>query len=99
MFEHMEKGLYFDIIFLDIEFKSLNGLQVGRKIRNQLHNELVQIVYISAIANYAMDLFQIRPMNFLIKPLKREEILETLKKLMELTNRLDYTFKFKSGIF
>ncbi|HBC97156.1 MAG TPA: DNA-binding response regulator, partial [Clostridium sp.] len=67
-------GIHYDIIFLDIELCEINGVEVGKKIREELNDELTQIVYISAKESYAMDLFDIRPLNFLVKPLKREKI-------------------------
>lgn len=39
-----------------------------------LRNEITQIVYVSALEEYAIQLFQNRPMDFLIKPIKQEDI-------------------------
>lgn len=88
-------GNRFDIIFLDIELCEINGVEVGRKIRNELNDETTQIIYISAKDSYAMELFDIRPLNFLVKPLKKEKIesvLKTAKKIM-LSNNQYYEYK------
>ena len=64
-----------DILFLDIELEEkINGIFVGKKIRMDLRNEITQIVYVSALEEYAIQLFQNRPMDFLIKPIKQEDI-------------------------
>ena len=59
----------FDIIFLDIELGDINGVEVGKFIREKQNDQVVQIVYISAQTKYCMELFDIRPMNFLEKPI------------------------------
>lgn len=90
-------GNRFDIIFLDIELCEINGVEVGKKIRNELNDELTQIIYISAKESYAMELFDIRPLNFLVKPLNREKIesvIETAKKILYSSNQY---YEYKIG--
>ncbi|WP_097026713.1 LytR/AlgR family response regulator transcription factor [Clostridium peptidivorans] len=95
--EYMLNQSNFDLIFLDIELKLLNGVEVGRKIREEMKNDIVQIVYISGKQGYAMDLFEIRPMNFLVKPLSKEKITQVVKKFIELSQRGNQFFEFNSG--
>jgi len=47
--KEMETGKHYDLIFLDIEFAQteINGVDVGRLIRDVHHNYLASIVYIS----------------------------------------------------
>ena len=97
LYRYLEDGTYFDLIFLDIELRELNGINVGSKIRNDLKNESIQIVYISGKDNYALDLFEVRPMHFLVKPVGAEMILSVLEKGMELSNKLGQTFQYKQG--
>ena len=66
----------FDLIFLDIELKKKSGLDVSNYIRNELGDESVQIAYISAKTGYAMDLFEFRPINFLVKPLEYSKVVK-----------------------
>ena len=77
MLECVEKNTY-DIVFLDIELGSIRGFDIGHKIRNEMGNEKSQVVYISAKTNYAMELFETRPLNFLVKPLKEKAVFEVL---------------------
>lgn len=70
-----ESGNDFDIIFLDIEFDSMmNGIQFGDYLRNKLLNAEVAIIFISSIEEYAKQLFQIHPFDFIIKPITFEKI-------------------------
>lgn len=92
------EGETFDLIFLDIELQIMNGVEVGKYIRDELGNEDLQIVYISAKQQYAMELFAIRPMNFLVKPISRESIINTLEKAMKLDGICKHYFELKRGI-
>lgn len=91
------KGNSYDMIFLDIELYEINGVEVGRKIRNELNDEHTQIVYVSSKESYAMELFDVRPLNFIIKPIikeKLESILLTGIKLLDKENRF---FEYKNN--
>lgn len=93
----IEKEYRFDIIFLDIEMEGINGVEVGRFIREEQKDQLVQIVYISAKTNYCMELFDIRPMNFLEKPIVKEKIYKLLKLVIELYPGRKLIFRYKQG--
>lgn len=87
----------YDIIFLDIELKAINGVEVGRKIRDEMHNESTQFVYISGKESYAMELFDTRPLNFLIKPLQEIKIAQVIKKALQLATTENEFFEYKIG--
>lgn len=97
LYQFLSDGANFDVIFLDIELQILSGVEIGKKIRDELHNEITQIIYISAKDSYAMDLFNIRPLNFLIKPLQKEKIAQVVRKAIELLDRGDHFFEYKLG--
>jgi len=90
-------GDYFDLIFQDIELQKLNGVEVGKIIRDDMSNETTQIVYISAKDSYAMELFQVRPLNFLIKPIQQEKIEEVIIKTIKLIDLNNRFFEYKNG--
>lgn len=86
---------HFDLVFLDIELPKISGIEVGRYIRDNLKDEIVQIAYISAKDEYAMDLFEFRPINFLVKPLEREKVERVIKKYKLVTEQNHYMFEYK----
>lgn len=88
---------YFDIIFLDIELDNMNGIEVGRKIREELSNETTQIIYISGKESYAMQLFKVRPLDFITKPFNYEKITEVLKTALKLIRKSNNVFVFQIG--
>lgn len=51
----------------------MNGVKIGKKIRDGMQNETIQLVYISAAEGYAMELFEVRPFDLLIKPISKEK--------------------------
>lgn len=94
--DHFEKGK-FDLVFLDIEFNGMNGVAVGRFIRETVGDELVQIAYISGNTGYAMELFEYRPINFLVKPIVKGEIRKIIDKYLVLNDKKIEKFQYKVG--
>ncbi len=92
--EEIEKSQY-DLIFLDIELPKMNGVDVAKYVRDTLKNERVQIAYISGIKDYALDLFDSRPINFLVKPLSREQIKKVIDKYIKITKVDDSLFTYQ----
>ena len=95
----MEAGSHYDLIFLDIEFahSEINGVEVGRLIRDVHQNYFASIVFISWEQKYALQLFDIQPLNFLVKPLKNEKIEEVVKKYLKIAGFLSGAFTYKIG--
>lgn len=87
----------YDILFLDIEMDILNGIDIGKKIRNEIKNEEMKIVYVSAHKDYAMELFEIRPFNFLIKPIDEGCLIKTLDKIIDNLKLKVKNFIYKIG--
>lgn len=74
-------GNTYDIIFLDIDFEGLSGIEVGQEIRKYIRRDQLNIVFISGKQGYAMALFEIEPLNFHVKPLQKEKILSDVGKV------------------
>lgn len=87
----------FDLLFLDIEMEDMNGVQIGRYIRETLGNESIQIAYISAKQEYAMDLFDFRPINFLIKPIDNMALEKVIDKFILLNQHNMSVLNYKKG--
>ena len=95
----MEAGVHYDLIFLDIEFakEKINGVEVGRLIRDVWHNYVVSIVFISWKMEYSMQLFDIRPLNFLIKPLQYEKIEQAVNTYLKIAGFMSGEFTYTIG--
>lgn len=97
LFKAIEDKDDYELVFLDIQLLQLDGVEVGKRIREQLGNEKISIVYISSKETYAMSLFQIRPLDFLIKPITQKSVNETVGKYIRLNNLRKKDFFFHIG--
>lgn len=89
-----------DLLFLDIELVTTSGIEVGRYIRNTLENHDLAIAYISSKSSYAMELFKIRPIDFLIKPIRYEDVAEIMEEALKLHRRRKQIFEYHAkGIY
>lgn len=95
--QYLEEGNLLDILFLDIELYQVNGMEVGDYIRNQLGDRQMQIIYISYKASYAQRLFATQPMEFLVKPLTEEKIVEVMDLAIKILSQSVSRFQFQVG--
>lgn len=95
----MERRAHYNLIFLDISLaqNAINGVEAGKLIREAYGNNTVSIVYISWEMKYAMQLFDVRPFDFLIKPLTFNEIEKVIMTYIKVTERITGGFTYKAG--
>jgi DNA-binding LytR/AlgR family response regulator len=65
-----------DIVFLDIQIPDPNGLQVARIIGDRCH-----IVFVTAYDAHALEAFERGAVDYLLKPVARERLAETVGRL------------------
>ena len=87
----------FDLVFLDIEYKGRNGLEVAKYIRETIDDEAVQIAFISGVSGYAMELFDYRPINFLTKPISEADVKRVIDKFVRLYSQKIEYFSYRKG--
>lgn len=58
-----------DLIFLDIQMPGMNGLDLARRLPPE-----VQVIFVSAHADYAIDGFELAATDFLLKPINPERL-------------------------
>lgn len=84
-----------DLIILDIELVQMNGVELGRRIRTELNDHDIKIIYISAMDTYDRQLFDMQPLNFLPKPIDKEKLYESIDLAVQLSNDKNHIFSFK----
>ena len=94
---HLCSGVYYDVVFLDIELDGISGLDISYILRKTLGNEATQIVYISGKTEYAIDVFDYDPIHFLPKPLSEELIDKAYQKILRKLNVKEEAFAYKIG--
>ena len=92
----MEKTNY-DLIFLDIELAKMNGVEVGKYIRERKNDNITQIAYISSKQEYAMELFKVRPLDFLVKPISINMIERVIDVYTKINGIKEDIFTYKKG--
>ena len=99
LYRKMESGAHYDMIFLDIALAddTIDGVEIGKLIRDTLGNSSVAIVYMSWETKYALQLFEINPQNFLIKPLDKEKIGKEVRKHLKIAKLWGDDFIYKVG--
>ncbi len=93
----LQNGTRLDLIFLDIELVQKNGISVGKFIRSEMDDIQTHIVYISSKQNYAMQLFKVQPLDFLVKPVSEEQIKEVLIRSIRQKQSLKSCFEYQKG--
>lgn len=94
LWQEMNSGRTFDIVYMDIEMNRLNGVDAGRLIRS--HNLPTILIYISAYDTYYQQLFEVESFRFIHKPISRPLFEKYFKEAYE---KLHTTFQFYSFRF
>ncbi len=71
----------FDIIFLDIEMKHSNGMEIAEKIREKDKN--VIIIFKTNMAQYAIKGYSVDALSFLLKPVPYFAFYQEFKRSIE----------------
>lgn len=66
-YDFLAKKETYDVIFLDIQMEGMNGMQVAREIRK--YDENVLILFVTNMAQYAVESYDVRAYDFILKPL------------------------------
>lgn len=86
------------IYILDIVMPMVNGIQAARELRwNQPD---AQIVFVTSEKSFALESFDVNPINYILKSVKREKLFETLDMAMrriDLEEDHSVTIKVKGG--
>lgn len=66
----------FHLYILDIVMPLVNGIEIGKEIR-RLDRE-AKIIYVTTEPQFALQAYAASPMNYLIKPIDKQQLLDTL---------------------
>lgn len=67
-----EEAPAFDVLFVDIQMKEMNGMEMARRVRSE--DREIAIVFTTGIADYLMEGYEVEALHYLIKPISREKI-------------------------
>ncbi|MEC0334163.1 LytTR family DNA-binding domain-containing protein [Paenibacillus macerans] len=81
--------IVYDIIFLDIETNEVgyNGISAAHYIREKYNDQIVKIIIVSSYEFYHKELYDLRPVGFIGKPIQSDEVLTLFKKCINQMTR------------
>ena len=71
----------YDVIFLDIEMPSMDGITLAKKLRQRSEN--VFIVFLTSHVEYALEGYEVNALRYLTKPIREDKLREVLKYVMD----------------
>ena len=74
----------YDLVFLDYDLPDINGMDIARNIRE--NDGRIMIVFLTAYAEHVYDSFEVDAFRYLLKPVSKEKIYETLNKFLNIYN-------------
>jgi DNA-binding LytR/AlgR family response regulator len=78
---HALAGAPYDAVFLDVRMPGLNGVELARVLRR--FAEPPALIFVSAYESGAVEAFELRAVDYLLKPVSRARVAEALARLHE----------------
>jgi two-component system LytT family response regulator len=69
-----------DLLFLDIQMPGINGLDVVKKLQNDV---VPPVVFTTAYEQYALDAFDVHAVDYILKPLDDERIQRAVDRAVQ----------------
>ena len=92
----LQKPDSFDLLFLDVEMRWSNGIDIARTLRER-GSDLV-ILFISRIAQYAVEGYSVDALDYLLKPVAYEEFAVKLgRALRQIDARQPFRIRLSQG--
>lgn len=90
-----EGGAAFDIVFLDISMKEMDGLQTAERIR--AYHRDTYIVFVTAFMDYALEGYKVNAVRYLMKDNLEGALEECMKAILQRMQVAQVTFSFLEG--
>ena len=75
---HYAEDKDFDILLLDIEMGTMDGVALAKRIRKD--KDAVQIVFITGLSDYISQGYEVLALHYLIKPVQEEKLFGVLER-------------------
>ncbi|MDO3410022.1 response regulator [Saccharibacillus sp. CPCC 101409] len=82
-----------DVVFLDIRLPETDGLELARRIHRL--GRPIEIVFVTGYDRYAVEAYEVHPLDYIVKPVNRERLRSTMKYVKK---RLDARRKYDQSI-
>ncbi|GBF10361.1 response regulator [Tepidibacillus sp. HK-1] len=83
--EAIEKALDLkpDAIFIDIRMPGINGIEAIRQIKAENNHVVFVIITAHEYFDYAIDAINLGVIDYLLKPLNKQKVIDVIKKIIE----------------
>src|SRR3954464_4695092 len=81
---HALTGEHYDAVFLDVRMPGLDGIELARVLRRFATPPA--LIFVSAYESAAVEAFELRALDYLMKPVSRARVAEALARI---TDRVD----------
>lgn len=78
-------GKQFNIIFMDIEMKQMDGIKTAAQIREI--DQAVQLIFVSSYERYMRNTFCVAPIGFVTKPIQYSELKKVFCLAVKILNK------------
>lgn len=78
LFSYSDKAC--DLILLDIEMKSINGMELARKLRAE--GDMLPIVFVTGYSEYMNEGYEVEALHYLLKPIDKTRLFWVLDKFI-----------------
>ena len=96
LLDAMEHGAHFDIVILDIIMPGENGITIAKEIRKE--NTEIEIIFLTSSSEYAVESYEVKANNYLLKPLQEEKLFSALENCLgSIKQKQTSSFVIRSG--
>lgn len=93
MLKSINNSVKFDIVFLDIDLKDVNGITIAERIKETAPKTI--IIFLSGVSDYIFEAFRLEVLHFLVKPIKENEFKEVFNRALKKYTSLNSTLILK----
>lgn len=94
--ELLKSNESYDLLFLDIQMNTLDGLALAKQIRQNGFSGI--IIFITVLKEYVFDAFEVEAYDYLLKPLDEQRFLRTMDRTLNaLKQRFGKTVVIQKG--
>ena len=84
-----------DILILDVEMGSMDGVSLARMIRRE--NETIQILFLTGYSDYIAEGYEVAALHYLVKPVKEEKLFSVLDRALDKVRKNETVLNLTSG--
>lgn len=79
------QALNYDVVFVDIAMPGLSGIELAQWLSSR-QGSSPYVIFVTAYDEYALKAFEIRALDYILKPVTSERVAETLNRVRQLLN-------------